>query len=188
MVKKIFLSSMLILPLFSCNTDDDYEFNDIQGEYAVMQQSTNASKTRARAAAYSTSGWETVEYTGTPTFQTYNNQKIILNGAAINGVTGTYICQVVKVSCTINVSNPDDEIVRGVSNDTRCGFVPGTASTSSPVRGTQAIQNPSNLNQYTVTSVCYKIITNMAGMAYPSNYWVPCSPDDVTLYYLYRSF
>lgn len=78
MVKKIFLSSMLILPLFSCNTDDDYEFNDIQGEYAVMQQSTNASKTRARAAAYSTSGWETVEYTGTPTFQTYNNQKIYL--------------------------------------------------------------------------------------------------------------
>lgn len=201
-MKKSFIVSLIItislLSLTSCSADDDFQPNTYEKESIetsqnasrIIETSQNASRIKAktRAAMSASTGWQTIEYSGSPNLQTFNNQKVLLSGTAVNGVTGYYICQVVKVSCTVNVQDPDEEMIRGVSNESRCGFVPGTASTSSPIRGTQAIVNPSNPSQYTITSVCYKIITNMGGIAYPSNYWVPCNPNDVTLFYQYRSF
>lgn len=132
------------------------------------------------------SSWETRVFSGTPDQQKYKNQKVILNSRVIKGSTGIYLCDVVKVTTKITVTNSDDEIIRAVTNDDRCGYIASTVSTSTPVRGTEVVQDPNNPSIYRVSTTCYRIIASTSGIMYPSNYWIPCNPNNVKLVYKYR--
>ena len=99
--------------------------------------------------------------------------------------TGVYICDVVTINGIITLSDPDNEFIRSAQNSA-CGYNPGTISSGTPIRATTAVVDPTDPSKYHLTTTCYRIITNMAGISYPSNYWRPCSPNTAKLHYQYR--
>ncbi|MCM1079001.1 MAG: hypothetical protein NC344_04870 [Bacteroidales bacterium] len=185
MEKSILLSLISLFACISCNSDEEFESVNSYSEPAYGN-SVSQAKAKSSATFYATD-WQTIVYNGEVAHQTFNNQKVFLNSAAINNVSGIYICQVVKVRGTIVLNNPDDEVVRAVEDD-RCGYVPGTVGTEKPVRGVELEENLNMPGTYTLTTNCYKVISSLSGVAYPSNYWIPCSPDEAKLCYKYRSF
>lgn len=118
-------------------------------------------------------------WTGEKRITTYTKQKILMNGAMPMGATGVYICDVKEITA-VTSANPN-MIYRSVE-DNDCGYISSTVSTSSPVIGTSAVENVGQ-NTFTLKTTCYRIISNAAGMQYPSNYWIPCPPEEALLKY-----
>lgn len=131
------------------------------------------------------SSWVTREYTGTTTQAKATNQKVLMGAAASGQQYGVYICDVVTVQGKVILDSADDELVRSIENPA-CGYVPSTITKAQPTRGTTAVANINNKKEYILSTTCYRIITDMSGTSYPTNYWRPCAPEQVKLFYEYR--
>lgn len=186
------LAACCSLGMVSC---DNEEFSSVEyAEVPTMKRTTmeettmDASKVQTRVATGDGTSVGTNEiinigttntWIGEPSMRTYTKQKVLMSAATPMGTAGIYICDVVEISATTDTNS--NLVYLGVV-DNECGYTPNTIDDSSPVIGTQAIHNAVS-NNYTLKTICYRIISNTAGIQYPSNYWIPCPPEQAKLKY-----
>lgn len=91
-----------------------------------------------------------------------------------------YICNFYTIT-TVTNKNPN-RIYFSV-NDDDCGFKPTATSQDDIVRGTRAYDNGDGT--YTLKTVCYKILSNLEGVAPAGSGYIPCDPYKALLKYKY---
>lgn len=178
---KTILMLFVALALSACTHDADFE------PEGLPSSETGGKDTKPSGSGVSTSSsdWQVCVFDGTPQRLILNKQKVFLR-LADSPYAEKYICEVVKITTQIQVSNPDDELIGKVTNDDRCGYIASTVATSSPVRGTEVIQDSNNPSAYHVTTTCYRVISSASGKHFSANHWLPCKPEEARLIYKYR--
>lgn len=186
------LAACCSLGMVSC---DNEEFSSVEyAEVPTMKRTTmeettmDASKVQTRVATGDGTSVGTNEiinigtintWTGERSMRTYTKQKVLMGAGTPMGATGIYICDVVEISAT---TDADPNLIYRSVVDNECGYVPNTIDDPSPVIGTQAADIAGQYS-YTLKTVCYRIISNTAGIQFPSNYWIPCPPEQAKLKY-----
>lgn len=91
-----------------------------------------------------------------------------------------YVCKVYTITA-VTTNNPNR--IYFSADDDECGFKPTATNKDPIVRGTRAYDNSDGT--YTLKTVCYKIISNLAGVTPSGDGYIPCDPYKALLKYKY---
>ena len=91
---------------------------------------------------------------------------------------GVYVCKMYTITA---VTNENPNMVYFSVDDDECGFKPTATSKDPIVRGTRAFDNGDGT--YTLKTICYKIISDMQGIAPSGDGYLPCDPYKALLKY-----